>query len=163
MPVRRYLAAATLPLLVTAVTALPASATGLDSATSQRATAGPHLLNRAAGFCLDASVSQGVTLKPCNRNSPYQKWSYPSNGFIFHLQSDRCLDASVSQGVRLMPCNFETDTPSPFQVFARTGKGQLRPNAAENCVDGSLSHGVRLVRCNTSDYQWWIEITPDMP
>lgn len=78
-----------------AVLAMAAGAPAAD-ASSQNALADTKWQHDVTGLCLDASVYQGVSVKPCG--GAYQDWTFPASGNrMLHKQSLRCLDASVSR------------------------------------------------------------------
>ncbi|MFE2753851.1 ricin-type beta-trefoil lectin domain protein [Actinosynnema sp. NPDC059335] len=155
----RVLAVIVVTLAGTAFTSTAGAPAGMSA--SPATAAAPSLTNAhyALGqYCLDASTSNGVRLRPCD-GTTFQQWYTPVPGQLRLNRYDvpMCLDGSTSNGIRLRNCDDTT-----FQRWLATSEGELVLDRYDRtmCLDGSVSNGIRLQNCNGTTFQKWLWYTP---
>jgi hypothetical protein len=151
---RRLVILAATAVLGSTLLTLPASAGTIRPSGTAGPTGTTEVLtfrHGATGRCLDGSVSQGVTIQPCNGGN-YQKWDNSLGNTLRSRQDlSKCLDASTSQGVSLKPCNggaYQNWTASADQ------RDLIHVQSAW-CLDASVSQGAKIKPCVGSSYQVW--------
>lgn len=148
LTLRRLVVLVTLAILGSSLLTLPASAksTAPAAANAILTYRHPH-----TGYCLDGSVSQGVTLRPCN-GSNYQKWETVGVARKNVQNPSKCLDASTSQGVSIKDCNGGL-----YQRWGTSDNVDVIHLQSGYCLDASISQGVKIKPCVVSSpYQVWI-------